>query len=170
MLDSENEIERTPIPPPEEEVITDVSHAMPLRIVQGAVGGLLGALAGGIVWGLILQFTEYEVGYVALGIGLLCAWAVGYFSYGGKGTLFQLIAIVCSVIGIFLGKYYGFYVVVKEIVAEDYGAEYAATISLFSADVITFFMENLTEIVDLFDILFIGLAVYMAWKMLREVN
>jgi hypothetical protein len=164
------EIEQTPIPPPEDAIISDVSHAMPLRILLGTVGGLLGAVIGGIVWGFILQFTEYEVGYVALGIGLLCGWAVGYFSSGGKGLVFQLIAIVCSVLGIFLGKYYGFYVILKEIIAEDYGANYADEISLFSSDVFSFFIENLTEIADGFDILFIILAIYMAWRMLREGN
>jgi hypothetical protein len=161
-----NEIEKTPIPPPEESVISDVSHGMPLRILQGAVGGLLGAVVGGIVWGLILQFTEYEVGYVAWGIGLLCGWAVGYFSLGGRGLIFQLVAIISSVFGIFLGKYYGFYVILKEIVAEDYGAEAATEISVFSLDVFFFFIESLTELASFYDILWVGLAVYTAWRML----
>jgi hypothetical protein len=165
------EVENPPISPPEEEaVISDVSYTMPLRIVQGAVGGLLGALIGGIVWGLVAQFTDYESGYIAWGIGLLCGWAVGFFSFGGKGLIFQLIAIGSSIIGIFLGKYYAFYVVLKEIVAEDYGTNYTSEISLFSSDVFSFFMENITEIADAFDILFIGLAVYSAWRMLKKVK
>jgi hypothetical protein len=161
-----NEIGKTPLSPPEEAVISDVSHGMPLRILQGAVGGLLGAVVGGIVWGLIFQFTEYEVGYVAWGIGLLCGWAVGYFSLGGRGLIFQLIAIFSSVFGIFLGKYYIYYVILKEYVKEDYGAEYASEITIFSLDTFDFFMESVTELLSFYDIIFVGLAIYTAWRML----
>jgi hypothetical protein len=164
----ENQLQRDPIPPPDEPVISEVPQAMPLRILQGAVGGLLGAIVGGIIWGLILQLTEYEVGYVAWGIGLLCGWAVGFFSSKGKGTIFQLIAVFFSVFGILIGKYYGFFIFLKEYITLDYGAEAAAEVSIFSLDVILLFVEYLTDMVNLYDLVFVGLAIYTAWRMLRK--
>lgn len=163
------EVEKTPIPPPEEAVISDVSHAMPLRILQGALGGLLGAVIGGIVWGLVVQFTEYESAYIAWGIGLLCGWAVGYFSFGSRGFIFQLIAIVSSIIGITIGKYYYVFVSMREI-AQDYGPNYVAEIKLFSLDTLDFFLKSIGELLDAYDILFVGLAVFSAWRMLRKVT
>ena len=164
----ENKFQRDPIPPPDEPVISEVPQAMPLRILQGAVGGLLGAIVGGLVWGLILQFTEYEAGFVAWGIGLLCGWAVGYFSSKGRGTIFQLIAIFSSILGILIGKYYGFYYLLKEFIAQDYGTEAAAEVSIFSFDVVLLFVEFLADMVDLYDLVFVGLAIYTAWRMLRK--
>jgi len=164
------EVEKTPIPPPEEAVISDVSHAMPLRILQGAVGGLLGAVIGGIVWGLIVQFTGYESGWVAWGIGLLCGWAVGYFSFGGRGLIFQLIAIAASIFGILIGKYYFLYLALKDMAVEDYGPTYAENIKIFSMDVLFTFIKYFSELFSFYDILFVGLAVYMAWRMLRKVK
>jgi hypothetical protein len=164
----ENKLQHDPIPPPEEPVISDVPQAMPIRIIQGAVGGLLGAIVGGMVWGLIFQFTEYEVGYIAWGIGWLCGWAVGYFSSHGRGIIFQLIAVFSSILGIIIGKYYGFYIIMKEYVTEDYGAEAAAEISIFSMDMVEFFVEFLIEWVGLYDLLFVVLAVYTAWRMLQK--
>lgn len=165
----ENEFQRAPISPPDEPVISEVPQAMPLRILQGAVGGLIAAIVGGLVWGLILQFTEYEVGFIAWGIGLLCAWAVGYFSFTGRGPIFQLIAVFFSIFGILIGKYYGFFYFLKEIITQDYGAEAAAEISIFSIDVLLIFVEYLIDMVDFYDFIFVALAIYTAWRMLRKV-
>ena len=165
----ENEFQRDPIPPPDEPVISEVPQAMPLRILQGAVGGLIAAIVGGLIWGLILQFTEYELGFIAWGIGLLCGWAVGYFSFTGRGIIFQLIAVFSSIFGILVGKYYGFYYFLKEFIIEDYGAEAAAEVSIFSIDVLFIFVAYLIDMVDFYDLIFVGLAIYTAWRMLRKV-
>jgi hypothetical protein len=61
----------------------------------------------------------------------LCGWAVGFFSSNGKGTIFQLIVVFFSVFGILIGKYYGFFIFLKEYITLDYGAEAAAEVSIF---------------------------------------
>ncbi len=164
----ENEFKRDPIPSPDESVISEVPQAMPLRILQGAVGGLIAAVVGGLIWGLILQFTEYEVGFIAWGIGFLCAWAVGFFSFKGRGPIFQLIAVFFSIFGILIGKYYGFFYFLKEFITQDYGAEAAAEVSVFSFDVLLIFVEYLKDMVDFYDLIFVALAIYTAWRMLKN--
>ena len=103
-----------------------------------------------------------------MGIFQLCGWAVGFFSQKGRGIIFQLIAVVTSILGIFFGKYFGFYLIVKDVISEDFGAEAAKEISFFSADVFDIFLEALAESANLYDLLFIGLAVYYAWRMLKQ--
>lgn len=164
----ENEFQRDPIPPPDEPVISEVPQAMPLRILQGAVGGLLGAIVGGLVWGLIIQITDYELGIVAWGIGLLCGWVVGYFSFSGRGIIFQLIAVFSSVLGILIGKYYFFFITLKVIISEDYGAEVAAEIPIFDLEVFGIFTDFLVEMFSIYDVIFPALAIYSAWRMLRK--
>jgi hypothetical protein len=51
-----------------------------------AIGaGLVAALVGGIVWGLIVKISDYEVGFVAWGIGFIAGTAVVLSSRGAKG-------------------------------------------------------------------------------------
>ncbi len=153
-------------PPP--SVVSEEPTGFPIRLALGVVGGLLGAIIGGLVWGLIIKITEYEVAYVALGIGFLCGWAVGFFSQKGRGIIFQLIAVGSSILGIFFGKYFGFYLLVKDEISEVYGAAAAKEISFFSVDVFDFFLEALQESASIYDLLFIGLAVFYAWRNLKE--
>ena len=160
----ERNYQREPINPPESSVVSDLDQPMPIRLLAGGIGGLLGALIGAFVWGQIVKLTEYEVGYVAIGVGFLCGWAVGFFSQGGRGIPFQFIAAVTSVLGIFFGKYYAIYL----ILVKEYGPEFSKAVSLFSKDYFEFFREIISEVSELIDFLFYGLAIYYAWKMLAQ--
>lgn len=154
--------QREPINPPESSVVSDLGQPMPIRMLTGGIGGLIGALVGGFVWGQIVKITEYEVGYVAIGVGFLCGWAVGFFSQGGRGVPFQFIAAVTSVLGIFFGKYYAVYL----ILVKEYGPDFSKEVSLFSNDYFEFFREIISEVSEPIDFLFYGLAIYTAWRML----
>ena len=157
--------------PPPSPVVQEEPTGFPIRLALGVVGGLLGGIIGGLVWGLIMQITEYEVSYVAIGIGFLCGWAVGFFSQKGRGIIFQLIAVGTSILGIFFGKYFGFYLILKDVISEDFGTAAASEISFFSADLFSIFLEALQEsasIDSLYDLLFLGLGVYYAWRMLKQ--
>lgn len=158
-----------PAPPQEQPsaVMEEVPQGTPLRLLMGAVGGILAAVVGAFVWGQIINLTEYEAGIVAIGMGFLCGYAVLRFSQGGKGILYQLIAVGSSVLGIFFGKYYGFYVILKKYLAEEYGSEILQEVpSLFSGEMFFIFLEGLPDIFSFYDILWFGLAVYYAWRML----
>lgn len=63
----------------------------PLALVGAAVGGLVGAL----IWAAIAYYFEYEVGYMALGVGALVG--LGAVAGGGSG---QAIAGCCSAIAV----------------------------------------------------------------------
>ena len=63
------------------------------------LAGLLVAVAGGIAWGLISKYTDYEVGIVAWGIGFTVGVAVERAAGGRRSADLQAIAIVTALIG-----------------------------------------------------------------------
>ena len=81
--------------------------------------------SGGVVWGLIVKFSDYEVGIVAWGIGFIAGTAVVFATRGGKGPHLQVIAVVSALLGILLGKYLSYAFVVQDQ-AEDAGVEHRA--------------------------------------------
>ena len=70
-----------------------------------------------------------------------------------------MIAVVSALVGILLGKYVSFAFSVQE-----QGEELGLSIGLFSSEMFRIFRENLDEVFGLFDLLWIGLAVFTAWR------
>jgi hypothetical protein len=135
--------------------ITEPSSSLLLPVAAG----LVAAIIGGIAWGVIVKMSDYEVGIVAWGIGFIVGTAVVLATRGAKGPRLQVIAVVCALLGILLGKYLSYALVVQEEV-ESFGE----SIGLFSGDMFSFFREDLDAVFGLFDLLWIGLAVFTAWR------
>ena len=126
------------------------------------LAGLLVAVAGGIAWGLISKYTDYEVGIVAWGIGFAVGVAVERAAGGRRSADLQAIAIVTALMGVLLGKYLGFAFAVQE--AEQ---EFGTQTGLLSGEMFSLFRQNLSEVFSLYDLLWTGLAVASAWYALR---
>lgn len=133
-------------------------------IMGGVIGGLLTAVIGGIIWGLIVKFTHYEIGYIAWGIGFVCGVGVVLFTKGKKGIPLQLVAVLSSILGIFIGKYFYFFYGLKEMLTKKGGAEVAAKFSLFSPKMFQLFVENISDMLSGYDILWVILAVLTAYR------
>ena len=103
--------------------------------------------------------SDYEVGIVAWGIGFIVGTAIVLATRGAKGQRLQVLAVVCALAGILLGKYLSYALIVQED-AESVGA----SIGLFSSDMFSFFREDLDAIFGLFDLLWTALAVFTAWR------
>jgi hypothetical protein len=73
------------------------------RLLRATIAGGVAALIGGGVWAGIAIATGIQLGYVAWGIGLLSGFAVSKLGRG-HGTIFQVMAVLCSLAGIALGK------------------------------------------------------------------
>jgi hypothetical protein len=137
----------------------------PTALLPALAGGLLAAIVGGIVWGLIVILTDYEVGFVAWGLGFLAGFAVVRFAGGRKGLPLQAIAIASSLVGIVLGKYIAYVYFLKEAVREQVSEEAADSISYFDGDVISAFREDFSDVFSGFDLLWAGLAIITAWRL-----
>ena len=133
-------------------------------LLPAIAAGLVAALVGGIVWGLIVKISDYEVGIAAWGIGFIAGTAVVFATRGAKGQRLQVIAVVSALLGILLGKYLSYAFIVQEE-AESFGE----SIGLVSGDMFSFFREDLDSVFSLFDLLWVGLAVFTAWR-IPQVN
>ena len=134
-------------------------------LLPAVAAGLVAAIVGGIVWGLIVKISDYEVGIIAWGIGFVAGTAVVFATRGGTGQRLQVIAVVSALVGVLLGKYlsYGF------VVQEEAKAA-GVSLGLLSGDMFRFFREDLENVFGLFDLLWIGLAVFTAWRVPQVVQ
>jgi hypothetical protein len=124
------------------------------KLVLPVLGALLTAVVGGAVWALIAILTNYEIGFVAWGIGGLAGYAVYYLTNKKVNAAHQVIAVIASLIGILLGKY------------SIFGYFYNDGLTgIFDSEVVTLFQENFSEFFGGKDIIFIVLAVVTAWQL-----
>jgi signal peptidase I len=134
----------------------------PIRAEGGSglavLAGLTAAIAGGIAWGLIAKWTEYEVGIVAWGVGFVTGWAIERAAGGRRSPELQVFAIAAALLGILIGKYLAYAFDQREL-----GLPYG----VLSGDMFSLFRENLGQVFRLYDLLWIGLAVASAWYALR---
>jgi hypothetical protein len=129
----------------------------------GIAGGLIAAVVGGFLWGLIVILSEYEIGIAAWGIGFLAGFGVVRFAGGAKGTPLQVVAVVSSLLGIVLGKYISYAYFFKQAVSDRFDVD----ISYFDSDIFRAFRENLGDVFGGFDLIWAGLAVVTAWQLTR---
>ena len=141
-----------------EAEIADEKGDVP-RLATAVVGGITGAIVGGGIWAVIALVTGFEVGYVALAVGWLAGMGTVIGSGGKKGVTLQGVAVVCSVLGLVLGKYFAVAHAIKTHV------EGAADISYFDSRLIQIFTENFGEFLGAFDILWLVLALGIAYKL-----
>lgn len=73
------------------------------RLLRATIAGGVAALIGGGVWAGLAIATGIQLAYVAWGIGLLSGFAVSKLGRG-HGTIFQVMAVLCSLAGIAVGK------------------------------------------------------------------
>jgi hypothetical protein len=134
-------------------------------LLPTVLAGLVAAIVGGVVWGLIVKWTDYEVGFVAWGIGFLVGLAIVTATRGARGLVLQVVAVLCALVGIVVGKYLSFAWVLQEVAERE--TQGLVEISVLSTDTVDLFLEELGTVFDWIDILWVGLAVYTAWRALQ---
>ena len=67
------------------------------------VGGLVAALVGALIWAVITVTTKFQIGFMAVGVGFLVAWAVRTLGKG-RDTTFGIIGGVFALLGCLLGN------------------------------------------------------------------
>jgi hypothetical protein len=124
------------------------------KIVLPALGALLAAIIGGGIWALITVLTNYELGIIAWGLGALAGYVVVYLARRQTTQVHQILAVIGSLLGIVLGKYFTFTYTLQDDLAH-----------IFDNQAFTFFQQNFTEFFGGMDIVFVLLAVITAWRM-----
>jgi hypothetical protein len=132
------------------------------RLVAALLAGLLAALAGGIVWAVITVQTRYQIGFMAIGLGLLVAYAVRRVGNGNTAA-FAVVGALCALLGCLLGNLLsacGFYAEAQDrsvvLVVAQMMDEPAKAVKLMQA---TF---------SLTDLVFYAIAVFEGYKLSRR--
>jgi len=136
----------------------------PSSLVPAIFGAAVAAVVGGGVWGALTIYTNYEVGYVAWGLGVLSGFSVVWLSGGRKGPPLQIIAVVSSILAILIGKYLVFYSAIHDIATREAGADKAAALSAFSTEIMRLFVERVSSLLTPYDALWVILALGSAWR------
>jgi hypothetical protein len=130
-------------------------------LVMAALAGLAAAIVGGIVWGLIVRWTDYEIGFAAWGIGFIVGTAVVFGAQGGRGTPFQILAVVLALAGIVIGKYLAFVWIGQDELGK---AGLSDALPVFSTNTMRIFWDAKSDVFGGWDLLWAGLAVVTAFR------
>ena len=147
----------------EEPVLSDQQMHMAMdslrseqNILAGALAGLAAALLGAGVWAVVTAMTESQIGWMAVGIGVLVGFSV---RFAGKGVdqTFGIAGAALSLIGCVAGNILTityFVAVNKEMAFMDIFVQLNPGIVY----------EMLTSTFEIIDLLFYGMAVYFGYK------
>ena len=147
----------------DEPVISDHQAQMALEsfqseqnLVTGTLAGLVASVVGAGVWAGITIVTEYQIGFMAIGIGLLVGFAV-QLTGKGIGQSFGVVAAVMSLAGCMLGNI----LTITYFVAD---SEQMAFMDILGQLNVAIVVDMLSATFEAVDVLFYALAVYFGYK------
>jgi hypothetical protein len=126
------------------------------NLPMGFAGGVIAALLGAIVWAVVTVTTGYQIGYMAVGIGLLVGFSVRFL---GKGMdqIFGIMGAVLALAGCLIGNFFSIIGYVGQ--SEDVG--YLQLLTEIDYGLVP---DIMIEAFSPMDILFYGIAVYEGYK------
>jgi hypothetical protein len=76
-----------------------------MRLLNAIIGGLIGGAIGALIWAGIAYATNYEIGWIAVGIGVLVGIGVRVGAKEDVGVTHGVLAAVLALGSIAAGKY-----------------------------------------------------------------
>ncbi|UII26410.1 toxin-antitoxin system YwqK family antitoxin [Fulvivirga maritima] len=144
------------------EIIADLNDDLIERLREhqdltfALVGGFAACLLSALLWAVITVATQFQIGYMAIGVGLIVGLAVRYFG-AGVDKLYGVIGAIFALLGCVLGNLFsqiGFY-------ANDQMLSYFDVFKMFSiAQFAGVVVDNISPI----DFLFYGIALIEGYK------
>jgi len=126
------------------------------NLAAGTLAGLVAALVAAGIWALITALTEYQIGFMAIGVGFLVGIAMRVV---GKGIepVFGIVGAALSLLGCLIGNL----LTVSWFIAASEGVPYWELLGSLNLE---FAIEILTVTFDPMDLVFYGIAVYFGYK------
>ena len=126
------------------------------NLAIGTVTGLLAALLGAGIWALVTVVTEYQIGWMAVGIGFLVGFAM---RHTGKGIdpVYGIISAALSLLGCAVGNV----LTIAYFVADSQGMAFM-DVAVQIDPVIAWSL--LVDTFEVMDVLFYGLAAYFGYR------
>jgi hypothetical protein len=134
------------------------------NLLMGLIGGVIAMLVGAVVWGSVTYFTEYQIGWMAIGVGFLVGIAIKFFGRG-KTLIFGISGAVLALIGCVLGNLM-FY---SGVIAQEEGTSFLEVFFLLLVTPAAA-LEVFTIAFDFKDILFYALAAYAGFSASMDIK
>lgn len=135
-------------------------------MLLGVLSGLGAAIVGAVVWAVVTVVTDSEIGFMAIGMGILVGAAMLLVTKKKKGLGLQVIGVIMSILGIALGKYLSVFYFMRQFYAEETGFEIPIG-DLLNLESFSFMTDLLIEMFDVYDVLWIVLAILVSFGMLQ---
>lgn len=165
---SHDPLSQPPQPPQPQYDETQIAFALAqLRAEQnfpiGIAAGMVGALLGAVVWAFITVVSQFQIGWMAIGIGFLVGFAIRKFGKGLDKT-YGYAGAALSLFGCLLGNLLA---VCGMLAAEKNVSIFAVLASLDLQTVQTLMKVTFSPM----DLLFYGIATYEGYKLsFRQVS
>jgi hypothetical protein len=132
------------------------------NLMYGIAAGAGAALVGAVLWAVISAITKYQIGWMAIGVGVLVGYAV---RLAGKGVdnSFGIAGAMLSFLGCVIGNFLTVVIVISN-------QESMSILEILSRVTPGIFMAVMKDSFQAMDLLFYGFAVYEGYKfsMIRQ--
>lgn len=127
-------------------------------LAKGIVAGVVAALMGAVIWAVVTVMTEYQIGWMAVGVGFLVGFAVRTLGKGFSRS-FGIVGAVCAFTGCALGNILS----MCGFIAQEQATPIAEVVTsvLLQPDVA---LEILLATFSPMDLLFYGIAIYEGYR------
>lgn len=133
----------------------DVAPAPKQNFAVALAAGIVAAITGGIVWAVVTVTTEFQIGFMAIGVGLLVGFAVRLGH--GRTQVFALTGAVLALLGCLLGNF-------LSMVGFFAKAQHVDVFTALSAVDLAKVPTVMTQAFDVMDLVFYGIAVYEGYR------
>ena len=122
----------------------------------GIIGGAIGALVGAALWAIVTGITNFQIGFMAVGVGFLTGYGVRKFGQGVDKS-FGFVGAVLSLIGCLLGNL----MVICIAGSKELGM---GVFELLGHITPSIYVDLLKETFSPIDLIFYAIAVYEGFK------
>ena len=128
------------------------------KLLLGIGGAVVAAVLGAIAWAAITATTHFQIGYMAVGVGILAGYVMRVLS-GGRDRADGIATGVIALLGCVLGNLLTTVVVIAQ---HQHYAIVPTALSVLTQPVLSF--ELLRDGFDWMDLLFYAIAVYAGYR------
>ncbi len=127
------------------------------RLVPAILAAAAAAVVGALIWAGITALTNYQIGFMAIGVGVLVGFAVR-LAGEGETAVYRVIAAAAAGLGCAFGNLLtGAYVFANEV-----QVPVTRVLEALDLELITNIMIGMFSPIDL---LFYALAIHQAWRL-----
>ena len=144
-----------PTPGPQSFVVADAVPAGG-NFIFAILAGAIAAVIGAAIWAVITVSTEYQIGFMAVGVGFLVGVAVRKFG-GGSTEFYGMIGAVLALAGCILGNFFtlvGFFSI----------GQHLSFLSALGSIDYSLVPGAMLKAGSPMDLLFYGIAIYEGYK------